>query len=342
MPVVPARALRKREAVEQDIGRLRHAAHHTSPPRREAAGELQRCPAGLCIVSRLPSARSRPDGRRGGRVQAGDRPRAADEPEFVSSPSRAAAWTAGAWLLAIVALSITASLRPHARAAVDPLSARAATRPGHFLLMGGFAAMSVIAFAGRRDRGRGASRRRACWPWWRCSSCSRSARSSGCRIARSRWSTSPGASPASPASARSRAWRVARARASEPGSPPAAVHVERAAPLGRGGSLSARSCRRPCRRLRCARGSRPPRRSSCGCARRSRPSCWSWRGWRRARSHAGDLRHRADVHALAGRRELHPGAGAAEQRRRRRSPRYDAVRIPEPSHVSRIVLHRGG
>jgi VanZ family protein len=82
-------------------------------------------------------------------VQAGDRPRAADEPDLVSSPSRAAAWTAGVWLVAIVALSITASLRPHlVLQYTRHFPGRDKT--GHFLLMGGFAAMSVIAFAGRR------------------------------------------------------------------------------------------------------------------------------------------------------------------------------------------------
>ena len=82
-------------------------------------------------------------------MQAGDRPRAADEPELVSSPRRAAAWTACVWLLAIFALSITASVRPYAVLQwTRHLPGRDKT--GHFLLMGGFAAMSVIAFAGRR------------------------------------------------------------------------------------------------------------------------------------------------------------------------------------------------
>jgi VanZ family protein len=82
-------------------------------------------------------------------VQAGDRLRTADEPDLVSSPSRAAAWTAGVWLVAIVALSITASLRPQLVLQwTRHFPGRDKT--GHFLLMGGFAAMSVIAFAGKR------------------------------------------------------------------------------------------------------------------------------------------------------------------------------------------------
>ncbi len=82
-------------------------------------------------------------------MQAGDRLRAADEPDLVSSPSRAAAWTAGVWLLAIVALSVTATLRPQF---VLQWSRHFPGRDktGHFVLMGGLAAMSVIAFAGRR------------------------------------------------------------------------------------------------------------------------------------------------------------------------------------------------
>jgi VanZ family protein len=82
-------------------------------------------------------------------VQAGDRLRAADEPDLVSSPSRAAAWTAGVWLLAIVALSVTASLRPRLVLQWTRLFP-GRDKTGHFLLMGGFAAMSVIAFASRR------------------------------------------------------------------------------------------------------------------------------------------------------------------------------------------------
>jgi VanZ family protein len=82
-------------------------------------------------------------------VQAGDRPRAANEPDLASSPSRAAAWTAGVWLVAIVVLSITATLRPQLVLQwTRHFPGRDKT--GHFLLMGGFAAMSVIAFAGRR------------------------------------------------------------------------------------------------------------------------------------------------------------------------------------------------
>ena len=82
-------------------------------------------------------------------MQAGDRLRAADEPDLVPAPSRAAAWTAGLWLVAIVALSITATLRPQLVLQwTRHFPGRDKT--GHFLLMGGFAAISVIAFAGRR------------------------------------------------------------------------------------------------------------------------------------------------------------------------------------------------
>jgi VanZ family protein len=56
---------------------------------------------------------------------------------------------AGLWLLAIVALSATASLRPYAVLRwTHYLPGRDKT--GHFLLMGGFAGISVLAFAGRR------------------------------------------------------------------------------------------------------------------------------------------------------------------------------------------------
>ena len=82
-------------------------------------------------------------------MQAGDRPRPADERDPPAPPRRAAAWAAGAWLLAIVALSATASLRPllllqwsHYLPGRD--------KTGHFLLMGGFAGVSVLAFASRR------------------------------------------------------------------------------------------------------------------------------------------------------------------------------------------------
>jgi VanZ family protein len=82
-------------------------------------------------------------------VQAGDRPRAADEPDVETSPSRVASWTAGVWLLAIVALSVTATLRPQIVLQWSRhLPGRDKT--GHFLLMGGLAAISVLALAGRR------------------------------------------------------------------------------------------------------------------------------------------------------------------------------------------------
>jgi VanZ family protein len=56
---------------------------------------------------------------------------------------------AAAWLIAIVALSATASLRPQLVLQwTHHLPGRDKT--GHFLLMGGFAGVSVLAFAGRR------------------------------------------------------------------------------------------------------------------------------------------------------------------------------------------------
>ena len=56
---------------------------------------------------------------------------------------------AAAWLIAIVALSATASLRPQLVLQwTHHLPGRDKT--GHFLLMGGFAGISVLAFAGRR------------------------------------------------------------------------------------------------------------------------------------------------------------------------------------------------
>jgi VanZ family protein len=82
-------------------------------------------------------------------VQAGDRLRATDQPDVVSSRSRATVWSAAVWLLAIVALSVTASLRPHLVLQWSRLFP-GRDKTGHFILMGGFAAMSVIAFAGRR------------------------------------------------------------------------------------------------------------------------------------------------------------------------------------------------
>jgi VanZ family protein len=64
---------------------------------------------------------------------------------------RAAAlrWVTALWLLAIVALSATASLQPYLLLHwTRYLPGRDKT--GHFLLMGGFAAVSVLGFAGRR------------------------------------------------------------------------------------------------------------------------------------------------------------------------------------------------
>ena len=66
-----------------------------------------------------------------------------------TSPRCATAWLAGAWLLAIVALSATASVRPQVVLQwTHHLPGRDKT--GHFLLMGGFAGVSVLGFAGRR------------------------------------------------------------------------------------------------------------------------------------------------------------------------------------------------
>jgi VanZ family protein len=56
---------------------------------------------------------------------------------------------AALWLIAIVALSATASLRPQLLLQwTHHLPGRDKT--GHFLLMGGFAGIAVLAFAGRR------------------------------------------------------------------------------------------------------------------------------------------------------------------------------------------------
>jgi VanZ family protein len=58
-------------------------------------------------------------------------------------------WVTALWLLAIIALSAIASLRPSLLLQWTPyLPGRDKT--GHFLLMGGFAAVAVLAFAGRR------------------------------------------------------------------------------------------------------------------------------------------------------------------------------------------------
>ena len=66
-----------------------------------------------------------------------------------AAPRRKLAWVATAWLIAIVALSATASLSPHLVLQwTRHLPGRDKT--GHFLLMGGFAGVSVLAFSGRR------------------------------------------------------------------------------------------------------------------------------------------------------------------------------------------------
>jgi VanZ family protein len=69
--------------------------------------------------------------------------------DLPAPPRRAAVWIAAGWLLAIVALSATASTRPQLLLRwTRYLPGRDKT--GHFVLMGGFAGVSVIAFAGRR------------------------------------------------------------------------------------------------------------------------------------------------------------------------------------------------
>lgn len=58
-------------------------------------------------------------------------------------------WMTGIWLLVIVALSAIASMRPLLLLRyTSHLPGRDKT--GHFLLMGGFAGVAVLAFAGRR------------------------------------------------------------------------------------------------------------------------------------------------------------------------------------------------
>ncbi len=82
-------------------------------------------------------------------MQAGDEVRAAAQRDLALPPRRAAAWAAGVWLLVIVVLSATATMSPRVVLQWTPyLPGRDKT--GHFLLMGGFAGISVLAFAGRR------------------------------------------------------------------------------------------------------------------------------------------------------------------------------------------------
>jgi VanZ family protein len=82
-------------------------------------------------------------------VQAGDRLRAADGGELAPPRGRASAWAAGAWFLAIIALSVTATMRPQLVLQWSRyLPGRDKT--GHFVLMGGLAAISVFGFADRR------------------------------------------------------------------------------------------------------------------------------------------------------------------------------------------------
>jgi GNAT superfamily N-acetyltransferase/VanZ family protein len=71
----------------------------------------------------------------------------------VDPRGRALRGMTGVWLLAIVALSAIASVRPQLLLQWTPyLPGRDKT--GHFLLMGGFAGIAVLAFAGRRFRDR--------------------------------------------------------------------------------------------------------------------------------------------------------------------------------------------
>jgi VanZ family protein len=68
---------------------------------------------------------------------------------WVDERGGALRWVTALWLLAIIALSATASLRPQLLLQWTPyLPGRDKT--GHFLLMGGFAAIAVLGFAGRR------------------------------------------------------------------------------------------------------------------------------------------------------------------------------------------------
>ena len=69
--------------------------------------------------------------------------------QVARAPRSAAAWIAIAWLVAIIALSALASVRPQLVLQwTHHIPGRDKT--GHFLLMGGFAAVSVLAFSGRR------------------------------------------------------------------------------------------------------------------------------------------------------------------------------------------------
>jgi VanZ family protein len=72
-----------------------------------------------------------------------------DAQDSPAPPSRGRSWIAVLWLVAIVALSATATLRPQLLLQwTRYLPGRDKT--GHFLLMGGFAGVSLLAFAGRR------------------------------------------------------------------------------------------------------------------------------------------------------------------------------------------------
>jgi VanZ family protein len=65
-----------------------------------------------------------------------------------AAPRRRLPWIAAAWLIAIVVLSAIASVEPQLLLQwTHHLPGRDKT--GHFLLMGGFAGISVLAFAGQ-------------------------------------------------------------------------------------------------------------------------------------------------------------------------------------------------
>jgi len=72
-----------------------------------------------------------------------------DSQDPPASPRRVTAWLAAVWLLAIVVLSATASTRPQLVLEWTRL-VPGRDKTGHFLLMGGFAGVSVLALAGRR------------------------------------------------------------------------------------------------------------------------------------------------------------------------------------------------
>ena len=81
-------------------------------------------------------------------MQAGDRALAAGAHHLARPPRGRMAWAAVVWLIAIVALSAVATVEPKLLLQwTRYLPGRDKT--GHFLMMGGFAGVSVLAFAGR-------------------------------------------------------------------------------------------------------------------------------------------------------------------------------------------------